>query len=131
MDLGFDLQQYISNQLKGSSAVDSAISQVFGINPTEMKLKEIKYFLDESGMLNFKSMFDPRSLTHNYCVTYEGNHYYGVISDEAMRYADTKDIVGGIAKLVMLELINPDPEYQFENENEQAMLDAAMDYGFV
>lgn len=121
----------IMNQLYGSS-VHNILNQRASVrNPIDIKLKEIKYFLDESGMLNFKSMFDPRSLTHNYCVIYEGNHYYGVISDEAMRYADTKDIVSGIAKLVMLNLINPDPEYQFENENEQAFLDAAHDYGFI
>lgn len=120
----------IMNQLYGSSANDILNQRASNKNPNS-KLDEINHMLDESGILNFRTSFDVKSMVFNYRVKYEGSYYYGVISSEAMMYADTRDIVAGIAKLVMLELINPDPEYQFENENEQAMLDAAMDYGFV
>lgn len=120
----------IMNQLYGASAYNILNQRASVKNPIN-KFEAIGRMLDESGILNFTTSFDPKCMVHNYRVKYEGIHYYGVISDEAMMYADTKDIVAGIAKLIMLELVNPDPEFQFENENEQAMLDAAMDYGFV
>lgn len=121
----------IMNQLYGSSAHNILNQRASVRNPIDMKLEAIGHMLDESDILNFRTSYDPRRMIYNYRVKYEGNYYYDAISEEVMRYADTKDIVAGIAKLIMFELSNPDPEYQFENENEQAMLDAAMDYGFI
>ena len=127
-----DLQEYINTQLQGSAIIDSAISQVFGTNPTEMKLKEIGYLLEKhSNILYFDYYLDMRSLSYKYRVTFDGNIHYGVIIDEVLRCVPVLDIVEEITRLVMSEIIQIDPEYIFENENEQAFLDAARDYGFV
>lgn len=127
-----DFQKYINSQLEGSSVIDSAISQVFGTSPTEMKLKEIGYLLEKhNGVTNFESYFDPRCLVFKYRAQYDGFDYYGAIPDEALRNKPVTTIVNEIFRMIMLELVDEDPEYKFENENEQAMLDAAMDYGFV
>lgn len=121
----------IMNQLYGSITQNIFNQRASSKIPMDVKLVAIERMLDESGILNFRTSFDPKRMVINYRVKYEGNHYYGVISDEAIRCVNTKDIVAGIVKLIMFELINPDPECQFENENEQAMLDAGRDYGFI
>ena len=127
-----NIQEYINTQLQGSSVIDTAIAQVFNRSPIDMKLNEIGWLLEQySNILDFEYYLDVRSLTYKYRVSYDGDIYHGIIVDEFLRNVPVVDIVKEITRLVMTELVQHDPEYFFENENEQAMLDAAMDYGFV
>lgn len=128
-----DLQQYINSQLQGSSVIDDAIAQVFGASPIDIKLKEIGYLLEtQNGILNFEYYFDPRCLVYKYRASYDDYEYYGVITDEVLRHKLTGIIVQEIVRdIIFKPIYDGDPEYRFENENEQAMLDAAMDYGFI
>lgn len=130
MDLDFN--ELISGALKGSSVIDTAISQVFGANPIDMKLKEIGYLLEKHcNIVKFEYYFDVVCLTYNYKASFYGDICYGAITDEMLRNTPVECIVKEIANQVMTELAGVDPEYMFANENEQAMLDAARDYGFV
>lgn len=126
-----DLQQYINQQLQGSSVIDNAIAQVFSTNPIDMKLKEIGYLLDKDYGLDFKYMFEPRSLAYHFQVSYDGVNYEGAIPDLVLKCESVDNIIKTIMDMILTESTQIDPEWISDNENEQAMLDAAMDYGFV
>jgi hypothetical protein len=101
------------------------------LNIRDAKLEALRCLLDKHELFNFTSFFDPRSLTYKYRVKYEGKHHYGEFTDEVLRYEAVEYIAYEIVKLISQELIINDPENMFKNENEQAMLDAAMDYGLI
>lgn len=113
------------NQLYGSIALNI-------LNPIEKKLNEIGWLLKKDyEILNFKYYYNVGTLAFNCQVWFEANIHYFTIDEDTLRNIPVEYLVIEIAKYVLTRPIAIDPEYQFENENEQAMLDAAMDYGFV
>lgn len=128
MDL--DFRYFMSDTLKDSSVIDAAITQVFGANSIDMKFKEIGYLLERDfNILNFKCHFDIRALEFHCQVSFEGHSHYLTITEKSMRYEPVTCLVREIVDCVIVKPV--DLECVFENENEQAMLDAARDYGFV
>lgn len=123
---------YQMPQHEGSSLINSATSQVLNTSSIDVKIKEIGYVLQVlNNITDFEiTYFDPRRLTYRFSMIYEGYRYSMDIDDETLRCAPVEYIVNEITEILQ-NFINSDPEYLMENENEQAMLDAAMDYGFV
>jgi len=130
-----DLQQYINSQLQGSSIIDTAISQIFNTSPIDMKIQEIEYLLDREHCMSFACIFDPRSMNFNFRVEFGEERYTGAIPDAVMRSEPAPIIVNSIIDMVWDAKVRAfnqiDPEWIVDNENKQAFLDAAMDYGFV
>lgn len=122
----------IIHQLYGASLDDLLENRASKTSSIDVKIKEIGYVLQVlSDITDFEiTYFDPRRLTYRFSMIYEGYRYSMDIDDEMMRCAPVECIVNEITELLQ-NFNNSDPEYLMENENEQAMLDAAMDYGFV
>lgn len=105
-----------------------SVGQVF---PDEYKLKTLEKVLSVAGMKSFEYCYSPKALGYKCRMSYEGFNYDCFLQSATLRNASIFDIANQIIELVTLEQIDGDPEYELENENEQAMLDAARDYGFV
>lgn len=110
-------------------------NNLYGSSVIDMKLKKIKYLLYATNGMSFDYFFDPTDLTYKIQVLFDDCCYHGAITEAFVRNEPVHIIVNSILDTIrdtqVMAYNQIDPEWVAENENEQAFLDAGMDYGVI